>query len=144
MVQILDALSAKYDYDLGKVLRKSKKIVTEQVVMTVSQENLLYLAIILSILMLCFCKVLLVFKIVDSFQTTTSPTSSIESYGEDPSDVVNVILASFGGAHYSQGEFRLMQPFFDRHTVSKLIESVKKFTVDNFQISKEDLQGAIE
>ena len=144
MVQILDALSAKYDYDLRKVLQKSKKIVTEQVVLTVSQENLLYLTVILGMLLLCFCKILLAFRMVDSFQTTSVPSPDLELQEKDESGLVNLMFASFAGAKYDQGKIQVIQPFINKQTISKLVETVRNFAVENFSVTKEDIEYVIE
>ena len=147
MVKILDALSAKYDSDLGKVLRKSKKIVTEKVIMTISQENLLYLTIVMGVLLLCFCKILLAFKMVSSFQTSLPSTQNLaQSQVDHDTKFFNHVLATFSGVNYNyhRGEFQTMQPFFDEETVTKVLFGIRKFAAENFVISRKDLESVID
>ena len=150
MVEVLNALSAKYDTDLRRILRKSKKIVIEKVFMTVNQENIFYLTMILGILMLCFCKILLAFTLAHSFHTSSlssslssSPIAPTETSGENSFDVVNLMLSSFGGMSYIQEEYQMSKPFFDEQTVLKLMIGAKNFALDNFIMTHEDIQDAI-
>ena len=54
------------------------------------------------------------------------------------------MFASFAGAKYDQGKIQVIQPFINKQTISKLVESVRNFAVENFSVTKEDIEYVIE